>query len=249
MRIRLVGKNLDDIRPLLPRFGMEESGRDFEMVITHGGDGALLGAERDYPGVLKLPIRDAGTAPTCPIHTAEKQLQSFRDGRLAVTTLPKLEGIINGKSLLAINDVFVRNADPASALRYRVRINGALYANEIVGDGAVLSSVHGSSAYYRSITHSLFRVGIGLAFSNSTEEVSHLVLDEKSVVELEIIRGPGMLIADNAPERPLLTERDVVLLRQCDAVSRVCGLEEFMCPHCRRLRHPGKIPFSGVQNL
>jgi len=249
MRIRLVGKNLNDIRPLLPRFGMEEAEKDFELVITHGGDGALLGAERDYPGVLKLPIRDAGTAPTCSLHTAEKQLSAYREGKLAVTTLPKLEGIVNGRSMLAINDLCVRNADPASALRYRVRINGALYANEIVGDGAVLSSVHGSSAYYRSITHSIFRVGIGLAFSNSTEAVSHLVLDDNAIIELEIIRGPGVLVADNAPERPLISERDIVLLRQCAAVSRICGLTEFMCPRCRQLRHPGKISFSGVQDL
>ena len=56
---------------------------------------------------------------------------------------------------------------------------------------------------YQSITHSIFRVGIGLAFSNSTEEVSHLVLSESSVIEIEVVRGPGILIADNSPVRPV----------------------------------------------
>ena len=59
MKIKLTGKNLEDIRPLLPRFGLEEVEEDFELIICHGGDGALLGAEREWPGVLKFPLRDA----------------------------------------------------------------------------------------------------------------------------------------------------------------------------------------------
>ena len=68
MKIKLVGKNLEDIRPLLGEFGLEETEREFSLVIAHGGDGALLGAEREFPGVPKLPIRDARTAPLCPEH-------------------------------------------------------------------------------------------------------------------------------------------------------------------------------------
>ena len=56
MKIKLLGKNLGDIRPLLNELGFEECERDFELIVTHGGDGALLGAEREYPGVPKLPL-------------------------------------------------------------------------------------------------------------------------------------------------------------------------------------------------
>ena len=65
MKVKLLGKNLDDIRPLLKKFDLEECDSDFELVITHGGDGALLGAERDYPGIPKFPLRDAATASPC----------------------------------------------------------------------------------------------------------------------------------------------------------------------------------------
>ena len=242
MKIKLVGKNLDDIRPLLAKYGFEESSGAPELIVAHGGDGALLGAERDYPGIPKLPIRDAGTAPLCKHHSCERQLADFRDGRTPLVHLPKVAGEAGGRIVTALNDVFLHNLDLSSALRYRVRIDGELYANEVVGDGVGISSVHGSTAYYRSITHSIFRVGIGLAFSNSTEEVSHLVLSESSVIEIEVVRGPGILIADNSPVRPVVNEGEIVTLRQSDRTARIYGLDNFMCPACRALRHPGANP-------
>lgn len=243
MNIRLTGKNLAEVRPLLARFGLIESDAEPELVVTHGGDGALLGAEREFPGVPKLPLRDAGTAPLCPRHRAEIQLRRFAAGALSVSRLPKVAGRCGHCMLLGINDIFVHNRERVSALRYRVRIDGELYANEIVGDGVGLSSVHGSSAYYRSITHSVFRVGVGLAFSNSTEEVSHLVLDPSSRVEIEIVRGPAVVVADNCAEPIQVGNGGVVELFQSEEFATVHGLEDFMCPECRFLRHPNKYPF------
>jgi len=240
MKVKLLGKNLDDLRPLLGRFGMEEADRDFELIITHGGDGALLGAEREYPGVPKLPLRDAATAPTCCEHELRRRLRHFADGSAKLSKLPKLEALVRDQRLFAINDVFLLSADRRSALRYRVRIDGELYAGEVMGDGVGLASLHGSSAYYRSITHSLFRVGIGLAFSNSTEEVDHLVLSEKSVVEIEVVRGPGIVVADNAPDMPPVEVGECVTMRQSDKFANIYDLAGFMCPLCRRLRHPNQ---------
>lgn len=246
MNIRLVGKNLDDIRPLLEEYGFycrEQYPPD--VIIAHGGDGTLLQAERDYPGIPKFPIRDERTAPRCPEHATRLQLEKFRNGAFPLSLLPKIAGRHAGHTILGINDVFIHNRDRVNALRYRVRIDGELYANEIVGDGVGLASIHGSTAYYRSITHSIFRVGIGLAFSNSTEEVSHLVLDSRSHVRIEIVRGPGIVVADNAPESLPVQEGDAIELFQTEELARIYALSDFMCPKCRVLRHPNKLPFKG----
>lgn len=248
MLIKLLGKNLNDISPLLEKFSLTESDRDFSLVITHGGDGSLLGAERDFPGIPKFPIRDAATAPTCPEHQLEERLKNFSQGAYKLTPLAKVKAGVNGRNLTALNDVFLHNADFGSALRYRVKIDGELYANEVAGDGVCLATPHGSSAYYRSITHSLFRTGIGLAFSNSTEEVDHLVLKESSVVEVTVTRGPGVLLADNSPERIVVNEGDTVVFSIADEQALVWDLAGFMCPKCRLLRHPNKLPFAGLKN-
>ena len=243
MKIRLVGKNLADIRPELAKFGLEETASPPELIVAHGGDGTLLGAEREFPGVPKLPLRDAATAPLCARHSGAPQLRLFTMGELKLSELPLVAGDAAGRTLYGLNDIFIHNRERVSALRYRVWIDGELYANEIVGDGVGLSSVHGSSAYYRSITHSLFRVGIGLAFSNSTEEVSHLVLDARSRVEIEIVRGPALVVADNAPDGIEVPDGGRITLYQSGRVARIYGLEHFMCPECRFLRHPHKLPF------
>lgn len=238
MNIKLVGKNLDDIRPVLAQFGLVESEETPELIVAHGGDGTMLEAERIFPGIPKLPLRDARTAPLCRNHGYHSQLEKFVSGNAKMTLLPKIAGIANGHTLYAINDIFVHNRERVSALRYRVWIDDQLYANEIVGDGAGVSTVHGSTAYYRSITHSIFKVGLGLAFSNCTAAVDHLVVSDKSVIGLEIVRGPGIMVADNSPETVPLNEGDKVKIFQTGEYARIFNLDDFMCPACRLLRHP-----------
>ena len=237
MKIKLLGKNLEDIRPLLAELGFEESEEEFTIIVTHGGDGALLGAEREYPGVPKLPLRDAATAPLCPDHAARTRLEKFLREQPEPVKLPKLAGTCHDRILYGINDVFLHRALPTSALRYRVSIDGEPYGEEIVGDGVGLSSVHGSTAYYRSITHSTFRVGVGLSFSNSTEEVDHMVLASDSTVNIRVTRGPAILVADNTPYSIPVAEGDTVVMRQTAECALVYDLAGFMCPACRALRH------------
>ena len=243
-RVKLMGKNLDDVRPKILARGMEIVDEDFEMVIAHGGDGTLLWSERDYPGIPKLPLRDARTAPQCKKHCYDAVLDALLANELEETVLPKLEGVYKDKRMIAINDIFVHNLERASALRYQVLIDNELYANEIVGDSVGVATVHGSTAYYRSITHSVFRVGMGLAFSNSTEEVNHLVISEKSEVAIRVFRGPALIIADNSPEMVEVPEHGEVVIRQAPEKAVIYGLKGFMCPECRVLRHPNKLPFK-----
>ena len=247
MKAKLTGKNLHDIAPLLQKKGFELVDADFELVIPHGGDGALLGAERDFPGIPKLPIRDGRTAPLCADHSYERQIDDFLAGKSRKSIMPKLCGQTGDGQVFALNDIFIHNADRVSAVRYRVWIDDTLYVAEVVGDGVGVATVHGSTAYYRSITHSIFRVGIGLAFSNTTEPITHLVLPEDSEIKIEITRGPAIMVADNSPERIRLKNNDVVSIRRHEESAVVYGLNNFMCPKCRLLRHPNHDPYLNSQ--
>ena len=241
MRVLVTGRFVDEINSILSKYDeIELVEGSPDLIVTHGGDGALLGAERDFPGVPKLPLRDANTAPLCSEHASfEKFFNSYLSGDLKETRLMKLGGFCAKKTLKGINDVFIHNFDRVGALRYRVLIDGMPYGHEIIGDGLGVSTVHGSTAYYRSITHSIFKVGIGLAFSNSTEVTNHLVLPEESVVEVSLTRGPGILVADNAPNGIQLVKGDSVRIMKIDESASIYGLSTFMCPNCRRLRHAG----------
>ena len=239
MKAALYGKNTEFLEKILLKKGVEIvelSSPLKDLLICYGGDGALLSAELLYPGLPKMPIRDVETAPHCAKHSLERQIDLLLSGSLTTSLLPKLSGKAAGQEFFALNDIFIHNKNSFSALRYQIKIDDELYANEIVGDGVGVATVHGSTGYYKSITHGTFRTGMGLAFSNSTDLVNHLVLSEKSVIKVRILRGPAEMAFDNSSETILLEEGEVAVIRQSDKVAIVRGLELFMCPECRRIR-------------
>lgn len=237
MKVAVCGRHLDDLEALLQDTSMQVVRRDPELVISYGGDGALLGAERDYPGVPKLPMRDRRSVPKCHLHAEQEILKLLLDKCLQRSELMKLEATTaSGQALEGINDIVVNKENIASAVRFRLWLDGELHENHIVGDGLVLATPFGSTGYYRSITHSLFRVGIGLAFNNSTEPLDHLVVAQTTEIEVEILRGPALLLADNDPRRIVLQRGDRVHVRKAVRKTEVLGLDIFRCPDCYRLR-------------
>ncbi len=236
MKIKIVGKDLDNIKNLLKK-DFEISDENYDLMVVHGGDGSFLEAERKYPGVAKFAIRDNSTAPHCEKHHIDYQIDLLKTKKLKKQSLIKLEATIKNQKVYGINDIFIHNALRVNAVRYKVWINDELYAEEIMGDGVGLSTILGSTAYYRSITHSIFRVGLGLAFSNSTEAVDHLVIPENSVVSVEIIRGPALISADNNQSYISINSGDKITIKKSSKFATVYGLDLFMCKDCRLLRH------------
>lgn len=239
MKIYLWGRDVTIIADELKRRGLvvTNSPEEADLIMTHGGDGSLFTAEQKWPGKLKFPVRDSLTAPLCPKHGYGMQFELLKNGKLNECRLPKLMGIANGRECYGINDVYLHSRIPAAAMRYNVLIDGNMYAREVVSDAVGCSTVHGSTAYYRSITHSIFRVGIGLAFSNSTELVNHIVISEQSIVHINILRGEGVLVSDNSSDVIVLKEDDSAEIRQSELSTPTLGLDIFMCSECRRLRH------------
>lgn len=239
MKISLQGRYIRDILPYFESKDFKITNKNPDLIIVHGGDGALLGAEREFPGIPKFPVRDIRTAPLCPEHSSyEKIFALLKKNKLNKSEIMKIAASSGSFRVTAINDIFIHNLNPVSAIRYKVFIDGKLYGEEIVGDGAGVSTVHGSTAYYRSITHSIFRVGIGLAFSNSTELTNHLVLPEDTSIKITLTRGPAILVADNSPNTLEMKAGDSVTIRKIEETAVTYGLDIFMCHKCRKLRHP-----------
>ena len=239
MKVSLQGRYIEDILPYFKSEDFKITGKNPDLIIVHGGDGALLGAERKFPGIPKFPVRDIRTAPLCKEHSSYKKIFGLlKENKLSKSEIMKLSATSGSFLVKAINDIFIHNLNPVSAIRYKVYIDGKAYGEEIVGDGVGVSTVHGSTAYYRSITHSIFRVGIGLAFSNSTELTNHLVLPEDTSIKITLTRGPAILVADNSPDTLEMKAGDSVTIKKIEEKAITLGLEIFMCYKCRKLRHP-----------
>jgi NAD+ kinase len=192
-----------------------------DFIITVGGDGTFLEAERDSPGIPKLLVRDSLICFKCHDEPLDEMLEIIQSGNSRIEEIIKLEVIHKDEPLLAVNDMILRNENPTRAIRFKVSLDGEIVDENAIGDGVVVATPFGATGYYRSVTRSTFEEGIGIAFNNPTQEKDPLVMAEKSEVMIEITRGPGQLAVDNNPKILRVEEGDRLLVRKASTVARL----------------------------
>ena len=242
LRVAIEGRNLEDLRPLLEGFPCTIVDENPELVITHGGDGSLLGAERKYPGIPKCPIRDRKRNPKCPRHDELATLHHLFDGTLKVSHLEKLQVTTqSGASLTGINDIMLDRVNPTSAIRYRIWVNDELIRPRVVADSLLFSTPFGSTGYFLSITRGTFSTGIGMAFNNPMDLFGHTVVPEDAVIRVQLLRGPALLVADNNPQHLSIQTDEQLEIRVLPKKTRLYGLDVFRCMDCFDLRKNGNF--------
>lgn len=242
MKVAVVGTCADSLNPLLKKMRRSLKVVDVEdspeVIIACGGDGALIGAERDFPSVPKIGIRDSSTCQKCERHGDENVLRRLAKGHLEPSSLAKLRAVVGRKRMYGLNDVLIRNADMQSALRFSVLVNDEPVTDEIIGDGLVVATPFGSSAYFRSITNTTFRTGIGLAFNNCSEFLNHMVLEGRDRVVVRIVRGPALVTTDNNPNSLKLESGTEVLINRARRSASILAPDTLRCGQCRYKHAP-----------
>lgn len=221
MNVIIVGKETETIKPDLEKYGFSVVEKNPDFVVSFGGDGTLMRAEYLYPSVPKILLKNSLVCKKCPALSNEETLKKISEKKYSLENLLPLEASVKGKVLTGINDIVVHNHDHRHAMRYRLTVNGKQIPHEIIGDGIVLATPFGSTAYYRSITDSFFETGIGLAFNNSTEQFDHMILSDTSIVELLVTRGPAIVYADNQDESVTLETGDTVLIKRGYRIAQI----------------------------
>ena len=223
-RVTLFGNKADEIRSEFdkyPEFAVGDEDPDF--VVCYGGDGTLLTAERRWPGVPKVPIRNSRRGKRCIAHPAPLVIQRLARGQLAPTEYMKLECSLRrakqsepAHRLVAMNEINVHMGRINAALRFRMWLDDEPYGTdpEIIGDGFLISTPFGSTAYFNHLTRGVFHAGLGIAFKATTEQTHHLVAHEDATIRVSITRGPGVLGYDNCPDYIDLEEGDELLTRR-----------------------------------
>lgn len=170
-----------------------------DIVISVGGDGTFFFAERKYPSVPKILIRKSKVCIKCQNIPLPKMLSYLHQRKFSIEHVPLLEARVNNKVLYGINDITIRNKQPQYALRFSLRINNKPFHHEWIGDGLVIATPYGSTAYFHSITKKIFTKGIGIAFNNTTIPHTPIVLRGNENIEVIINREKAVLTADNNP--------------------------------------------------
>lgn len=210
------------IKTLLESAGFFIVDSDPDLVVSYGGDGTLMRAEDQWPGIPKLILKGSKICKLCNAFSNEEVVRRVAAGDYTFKEVYKIEAVMAGESFIGLNDIVVHNENSRHGIRYRLSVNGRAGGDhEIIGDGIVVATPFGSTGYYRSITHSFFETGIGVAFNNSTERFDHMVLRDDAVIGVTIVRGPAAVYADNSGNGALLHEGDSITIRQSDAVARI----------------------------
>lgn len=211
------------------------------VVIVLGGDGSILHAAREYPGSTILPVR-TGTSKGHRTSVEEDELLEAveaaetgeRGSAYHVEDHHYLTATSDAVDLptdfLALNDVCLHHREPTMAAEFAVDLHtdaGRRTFPDLVGDGLVVATPFGSSAYFRSITGTTFERGIGVAFNNvhwPEDAPEYVRLPSDATVEVRVTEtanaATAVLTRDNHPDRiPLEPDAPVAISRSDRQVS------------------------------
>src|ERR1035437_9622135 len=103
LRVKVCGRNSPKILPRVLELGMVVDEAHPEVVISYGGDGTLLGAEREWPGVPKVALRDSERCELCSHESNDAILRHLAEGTLKRTEFMKLRTSAAGKFFTCLN--------------------------------------------------------------------------------------------------------------------------------------------------
>lgn len=180
-----------------------------DVCIVLGGDGTILHAvEFTAPkGIMLIGVNYGTLGFLAEFEKNEAEeivglLKSLEMGDCPVLKRSMLEVKFNGMKHYALNEIVIRREygeEDASMLKLSVEVNG-VESDEILGDGALLCTPTGSTAYSLSAGGPILdpRCPVYMltpicAFSLNARPV---VLPETDTVSLKILRSDGILIVD-----------------------------------------------------
>ncbi len=223
MKIAIVGRDSYVVRyykRVLKKSGFIYSHKP-DIVISLGGDGTLLLAERWYPGVPKLPIRDKSICYNCDWDSLHGLINKIKSKKYRIEKKTKLQATAKQRKMYCMNEFTLRNASQIHATRFVISVNKKQIDDVLIGDGLIASTPFGSTGYFYSITRKKFSKGIGIAFNNLVKKMPHMVLKENSTIKIKMVRGVALLSYDNDPNMLRLHDGDVVEIRKSKEVAKI----------------------------
>jgi NAD+ kinase len=194
-------------------FRIAKNNPDF--VVCYGGDGTILYSEQKFPSVPKIVLKINSLKfreYDYSLSNLEKILRKISLKDYKITEEIKLEALVGGKRLIALNEVQVRSKSPVKALRFSVEID-KISLKGLVGDGVVIATSFGSTGYYSATGGKPFRSGIGLSFNNLfRQKIAGRAFPEGFRVKVNIERGPAIITHDNF-EDFIMIDRGNVMVR------------------------------------
>jgi nicotinate (nicotinamide) nucleotide adenylyltransferase len=203
---------------IVPHFNIVEQPEDANLIVAIGGDGTMLHAIRKH-WKRRLPFFgvNAGRRGFLLNDTDEVLRSDFSFENLMLRQLPLLYVKILGldgqeRSLLAFNDAWVERMTGQTAW-IEVRIDDQVQLEKLTGDGVLLATAAGSTAYARALgatpllvdSRTLLMVGSNIMEPTNWKS-AHLSLDsEIEFRTLDRNKRPMVAYADGIPQGEVIS--------------------------------------------
>mgnify|MGYP001209490596 FL=1 len=127
---------------------------EVDFLVSVGGDGTLLSVVRksfnyEKP-VLGINLGTLGFLTDINMDELEKFLSDFKSGVYRIDNRMMVEGALNLNSFVAFNDIVISRKSISSMISIDAKIDGKPF-NSYYGDGVIVSTPSGSTAYNLSV--------------------------------------------------------------------------------------------------
>ncbi len=193
----------------LLKLGVRESFANPKYIVVLGGDGTMLGAQRQFyrrqipfvgvgfGRVNFLLNRNIESPRKFYTKLQKNKWKNFSDKAMRVFIDTK-DGLKKG---IAFNDVYIKSTDPTGIIH--LKLNTYEYDNvDVFGDGLIVASPQGSTAYNRNAGGTILPLGSGLwcVTGICTQNKLQTTVVQQEVL-IKIKRGKAVAVTDNKPFR------------------------------------------------
>lgn len=204
-------------------YSIKELSKNVDFILSLGGDGTLLSVIRqtiDFSiPILGINLGNLGFLTDIKIENFEEFLDEMLKGNYRIDKRMMIEGNIKFNSFNAFNDIVISRKSISSMIKIKAYINGKLF-NTYYGDGVVISSPSGSTAYNLSlggpIVYPLTEAFIITPIASHSLTQRPLVMPVEFEIEFEIIDSQGAVVIVDGQDIYEVEEKQKVKIKISD---------------------------------
>ena len=204
-------------------YSIKQLSKEVDFILSLGGDGTLLSVIRetiDYSiPILGINLGNLGFLTDIKIENFEDFLDEMLAGNYRIDKRMMIEGSIKFNTFNAFNDIVISRKSISSMIKIKAFINGKLF-NTYYGDGVVISSPSGSTAYNLSlggpIVYPLTEAFIITPIASHSLTQRPLVMPVEFEIEFEIVDSQGAVVIVDGQDIYEIDEKQKIKIKISD---------------------------------